>query len=1136
MEPSSLKTTPPQPSKGALPPHVGAAPWEGGCHRKDAGTAPLPWMTPMGSFSSSVMGLGGGGHAFVSSSLHIDPDPRLGRLLDVVVDRDVDTLAAYIDQAVPEFFARTLAAAPITLKTAEKEGREGGKEGRSPAHCGPPLSVGQLRSVLQDRLIDTHRGFLRELQPLHDSFRDAAEQVRALDELCSELEATAGAREHEVEDLVVNIAGLEAALRLANQREDALREFRERLNFTAEEQHTLEEDPVGVCFIKALERTRRVHQKSLSFSHLPEHQLSANSVAESTYRAIMKACEKITRYLLFSAASDLWTDEDGKVNRTAISADVPEVSRFYMRCVQILREESPSHWEQVMREIAQQRRASVLRRYFHLLTTGSATTSAGTYYRNSGESDNSNSKFVEEISSSSSLLPHHGSLRPLEADLDNPVVFSISLFAWIHQSIAEEDDFLNPFFAGSTNVEPNRRPKLDDGKSAGDILSPSSFQLDKHSEAAYAEALSSTVSKSDLLELIFDGITKQLRSSFDGILERLERRCFANAASNPRAEAQKELQSFSKREETEATTGRGGPSPRGLTGGLTKLFQAVTGRPQGRSTRTPPTTNASSLPSLSPAEGDPTRALFAALQTCFQLLQLFAYYRTTTFEALLGRQASLTCFIAESAVDDLRRVLNRLLKAITEHLFDSTARGVEHSWILRRLASINAAVRGPSASALTHLNTSTHQRNEKRVFVLDFLIKFTLEDKMEDGEEMGSSTLLSNSSKSGIISTVFLQSSGTSNTSRRMKDLQQSTLAYELERLLEKQLLCVPSEIKKYLQLLEMFIEDTTRQRQLLEAFSEQRAAGRAQQEESSLKSTHPNRVEEGELEKVENSCSGSQDRNELHFTMLLHPLLAFHHLLNRQSSIQHNLDDVCQGILEWNCFNALYAVLRNHEALITSIPNTFDSTSSAPSDFQKEKLDQKSFMTLSLTDISRGREAASELTAEETPSVPLLAIITKKLHYLHKMLKELFSTAAIKYYFTQHNTTCTSLLESLIYFENSQEKITAAAIKLKSMADIHAVMAILHNLYNLVASNGGLPKLPMLSALGEPSQQEKLQHHVVERVLEVYGYLYRILSYRLREDSNIDSSTHSGLKFNEEEASMFSDIDPVKLQMLMDA
>ncbi|CCW60495.1 unnamed protein product [Phytomonas sp. EM1] len=313
------------------------------------------------------------------------------------------------------------------------------------------------------------------------------------------------------------------------------------------------------------------------------------------------------------------------------------------------------------------------------------------------------------------------------------------------------------------------------------------------------------------------------------------------------------------------------------------------------------------------------------------------------------------------------------------------------------------------------------------------------------------------------------------------------------------------------MELLETLIAETTRQWQMLDAFFEQRAQRGGGGGESIGEDVPPL----------------PPPPHEPHFMVLIQPLLGFHHLLNRQEAIHHNLDDACQAILEWNCFAALDGVLRKHENLLAAIPDPCESSTG-----------EGGAEGASRGEIPPPGQEALFVEGEQIHPSPLV-VVEKERHRLRETLKELFVAAAIRFYFTHDNPICGGLLSDLEAALSAPEQegaVAATSAKLKRMVDVHAVMAVLHNLYNLIASTGGLPKLPLLPALNDPSEREKLQQHVVTRVLEVYAFLYAVLEHKLRDASSSESSIHSVVKLNDEEASMFADMDPAKLRMLMDA
>lgn len=194
----------------------------------------------------------------------------------------------------------------------------------------------------------------------------------------------------------------------------------------------------------------------------------------------------------------------------SMSADYPELSSFYLRCIRVLYDYDPSTWEHVIQVMADMRRSSVLRRYCHLLATGSATTAAG-MYQYAGSHSVSLSDGTR--STSSSLC-----LRPLEADLDKPLYFFRALLAWMHQAIVAEMDLLSNFFFDV----PSQGILTSTGvlSSGGTVVGDGAVVENSTLIGSIPSLSPSSVSLMVLIAKVFDHTTKHLENAMNGVLDR----------------------------------------------------------------------------------------------------------------------------------------------------------------------------------------------------------------------------------------------------------------------------------------------------------------------------------------------------------------------------------------------------------------------------------------------------------------------------------------------------------------------------------------------------------------------------------------------------------------------------------------
>ncbi|KAG5493058.1 hypothetical protein GH5_01787 [Leishmania sp. Ghana 2012 LV757] len=1016
--------------------------------------------------------------AYVMSAKNNATQRKVAKLLDITSSSEIKDLADYVDNILPGYFccagnsdqdgsssagvaATTSPNAPPTPSSAAS--------GHTNSSNKAITSIA-LRSALDHRTIDVHKSFLQEFTAVYQSYQRVAAQVNELQSKCSSLEETlntsAGRPKREVEDFFYQIQAYQAELQLVQSHEKEVDEFRKQHHFGAAEQQVLEEGAVDVTFLNVLERARQVHQRSRELMQSQEYHQGAAAVMESTHGAIARATEKIARHLLSTAGSATGGGEGRGAGVAAsaaaggvgsIAADVPEVTGFQLRCVRLLYEESSLLHEKFLDEVARLRRASVLRRYFHLLTTGSSNTSTGLY-----QSGGQPAAYDDGAGSGRGSDAAGMGARPLEAELNNPTYFFSSLCAWLHQTIVEEQDFLHSFFV-SDEVEVGQGGRR--SHSATGAPSTSS----PHAGGDAARAAHDTARQQALLESVFGGVCKHIRAALDNVLERLGRTATVLGAASGSSESGDRGDRRGSAALTERT-GALAPSkgPRGLTGGLTRLFMAATGRSPAGAFRGSGQDESNAL--LQRYAGVTTRAQQEAvassmlrpslqgMQTCVTLVQLFEYYTATTFVPLLGCNSALTRLISTTAPEQTRELFQRLLHVLAAHLLDSTAGIIGRTVTLRRLASSNALKQAVDCDDAQGTLPLTAERSAvakagSSTYVLDFLVAFTYgsdANGMSGVPNASESPLLNDSESDLSMSATSLSVATATAGFRQASDSQlQRHSAHDLRRVLSQLILPPSPEVMAYCAVVHSVLQDTARQVELLGAIAKQQTAAAAQERRSSDPPAD-----------LEPSAAAPTRHTEV--KLFLHGLLLS--LLKAARSVQAdgplrtNLDDPCRAIVEYNVLHQLRDVLEQHALVLGMLFNGPDT---------------------------QNQEAEQTLDSIRAECVATMAALRQR-------LVSAWANAIKLFYFPVSTAAVVAALSS----ESAAEADEKRFITLKK--DVRRVLKQFMNVYNTVASLGHLPEpVPLLLAVaGGGDICEEVRKKVTLSVVEdVYPAEFEMLS-----------------------------------------
>ncbi|KPA82025.1 hypothetical protein ABB37_03199 [Leptomonas pyrrhocoris] len=1012
---------------------------------------------------------------------------KVSKLLDITTSSDIKDLASYVDEVLPGYFysvdADGITSSPNKDKgdseaasTSSNTGSPGtrGAAAASGSGFGKAITSATLRSALDHRAIDMHKSFLHEFAAVYQSYQRVAAEVNALQEKCTGLEnalsTSTGGSASAAEDFFYQIHMHQVELQLLQHHEKEVDDFRKQHHFGPAEQQVLDEGPVDMNFLNVLERAREVHRRSSELMQSQEYHQGAAAVMESTYTAVARATEKIARHLLATAGTTAAGRGDAGAGATtggvgAIAADVPEVTGFQLRCVRLLYEESPLLHEKFLDEVARLRRASVLRRYFHLLTTGSANTSSGMYQSGGQPRVDAGGATTGDVAEAGM------GARPLEAELNNPTYFFSSLCAWLHQTIVEEQDFLHTFFMNDEAEAQTGRRGSGQGANA-EANAPVSVLID-------ADRVEQDVARQQvLLDSVFGGVCKHIQAALDNVLTRLGRS--ASALGVARCEGQNGPGDAGEDGVAENRAPAPHKGPRGLTGGLTRLFMAATGRtPLGPFRRKgSDESNAvlqryATVTTRAQLEAVASSVLHAPLngvQTCVALVQLFEYYSVTTLTPLLGEEAALTRLIRETAPQQTRDVFQRLLRVLAAHLLDSTVGVIHYTATLRRLAS-SSALNSTAAGSEGEASSAQQGSASSSMSILRFLTSMTYGEDAEGVSNLSVSGP-TNDSRSDFSASV---SSATNTKFRQASDKQlQRHSAQDLMRVLVQLVLPPSPEVAAYCSVLRAVLRDTARQADLLHAISvqqqRQNVTGAAEAAASSA-ATNGSAA-------CGSAGSASHLRTEVagFVRELLNALWRAAQYVQEDGTLRAHLDDPCRAILQYNVLYQLLEIMEQHSDVLELLCGSADADIATAS----------------------GETAENGDTRYEFDT--LRAEVGAAMNALRRRLLLQWEDAVAWFYFPlSTETVVASVLaaNTTAGAEAPGESEAEEHRRIVPKKDVRRALKQVVNVYNTIASKGHLPEpVPLLPALcGNEKVRKEVSAEVTKSVVErVYPAQFRAL------------------------------------------
>lgn len=327
----------------------------------------------------------------------------------------------------------------------------------SPIITQPSQAPRPLKNAMEDRVLALHAAYLTEFQKVRDSYREVAKHVKQLDDCSAKLAATLSEHRQHAEVVLQSIGVLRAEQDEVRQNAAQVQRFMDQYSLTNEEINLLKSGEMQGAFLETLNKVKSIHRSCKELLAANHHQ-AAVEIMESMYLIQVAAVERLTKHLL-NQCSEI------------MAHDIPDVTDVFVGLVRTVYDR-PAQWAKVMHEMARVRKTSVLRRYYELMTKGSARVG-----------------------------------RPLESMSHDPIRFFGDLFAWLHQCLAEESDLFDNFFHSAS------------GHGAHQPSSAGTSPTEPSASGTFAAQLNVPLSKEELLDIVFEGLCKHIRTKLEGAFD-----------------------------------------------------------------------------------------------------------------------------------------------------------------------------------------------------------------------------------------------------------------------------------------------------------------------------------------------------------------------------------------------------------------------------------------------------------------------------------------------------------------------------------------------------------------------------------------------------------------------------------------
>lgn len=255
-----------------------------------------------------------------------------------------------------------------------------------------PAARRRLRSTIENQGVRINEQFLEEAQGVIKMLDVVQGDLDSLSACCESMGASLAGSRSAAADLLHDTDKLQRALQVSETRSQLVGRFLEQYQLTPSEAAALQGEEMGDAFFQALAHVRQIHGncKTLLRTH---HQRAGLELMDTMGSLQEAAYERLCR----------WVQQEC---RELSEADAPEVNPLLQQAAAALRER-PVLFKYCAEEVAQARHTALFQRFIKALTRGP---------------------------------------RPIEVHAHDPRRYVSDMLAWLHASLASEQEFLVSLF------------------------------------------------------------------------------------------------------------------------------------------------------------------------------------------------------------------------------------------------------------------------------------------------------------------------------------------------------------------------------------------------------------------------------------------------------------------------------------------------------------------------------------------------------------------------------------------------------------------------------------------------------------------------------------------------------------------
>ncbi|PRW32513.1 Conserved oligomeric Golgi complex subunit 6 isoform A [Chlorella sorokiniana] len=329
-----------------------------------------------------------------------------------------------------------------------------------------PAARRRLRSTIENQGVAVNREFLAVAQSVLQALDCVQSDLDALSSCCEAMGGALAGSRAAAADLLHDTARLTRALQTSETRSQLVGRFLEQYQLTPAEATALQGEEVGPAFFAALAHVRQIHAncKALLRTH---HQRAGLELMDTMGSLQEAAYERLCRWVQAEC-------------RGLSEADAPEVNPLLQQAAAALRER-PVLFRYCAEEVAQARHTALFQRFIKALTRGP---------------------------------------RPIEMHAHDPRRYISDMLAWLHASLASEQEFLVSLFGDDSQQEALERQGSAAGPAGPAAAAAAAQQAAEGSSAAGAAGAASDGAPTipQLLDSVFESICRPLRVRIEQVL------------------------------------------------------------------------------------------------------------------------------------------------------------------------------------------------------------------------------------------------------------------------------------------------------------------------------------------------------------------------------------------------------------------------------------------------------------------------------------------------------------------------------------------------------------------------------------------------------------------------------------------